>query len=1029
MREDETNLYLVTAIPGRIRIKIPDLYRNPNLAHKLQNSLKCLDGIYTVQINTYTKSLLLKYDCDKVAVENLLESIESKIKGYKLVVEQSREMFNSAASTNGGITTVNQIVEERYSRDARNKASLSKGRPRRTISSDYEEWYKMSIIDVKQMLKTDIQKGLTEEKIKDIFERCGPNEFEKRDKKSVFKMFIEQFEGFIMKILLGASVLSILLGQVADALTILTIVIVEAMLGVWQSYKAEKSLEALKQYASETSRVIRNGKVQVIPSTDIVPGDIICFEPGDMIPADARLIASSNLKVQEATLTGESEAVEKSHKVKYATDVPVAERKNMIFMGTNVVKGNGKAIVVETGMNTEMGMIAEMLNESNDELTPLQMDLEKLAKVITWGCIGISGVVVLSGLLNGQPALEMVRTGISLAIGAVPEGLTTVLAISLAFGVQRMAKKGAIIKKLPCVETLSCADVICTDKTGTLTTGQMTVTDISTLDSDFKVAGDGNSTQGDIYYRSKIIDAKKNKGLNTLITIASLCNNASYEVNSDDTMEIIGDPTEGALLALAEKAKFSLDHFECYTRVKEFAFDSELKKMTVICKDDSESHTINMKGAPDVVLSKCRKIIDGEVIREITEDDILKIQGKIDIMTGKAMRVIAFAYKEIDLVPEKDADIEKDLVFIGVTGMIDPPRPQVKSSIKKCHKAGIKVIMITGDHKKTAVAIGDRIDLFNRGGKVLTGKELDALSDEELAAIIDDVVVYARTSPHQKLRIVKALKEKGHIVAMTGDGVNDAPAIKASNIGIAMGKNGTDVTREAASIVITDDNFTTIVKAIEEGRGISGNVKKFIRYVLSGNIGEVLAILAASLFRLPTPLIASQILMVNLVTEGIPALALGVDPPYYNAMSEKPRDGKKSIFDRSLLMKILSRGFLMGLSAFGLFAGTYIATGNLIKARTLTYASIVTNQMFHVFDCRDGTIEKNKYVIPSVVISSTILVGSIYIPALAGLFGTCPLGVYEWLALLFMASIIGRLDFIKEKASRLVMTKEEYVAA
>lgn len=1029
MREDEINLHLVTAIPGRIRIKILDLYRNPNLAHKLQNSLKSLDGVFNIQINIYTKSLLLKYDCDKITAEILLEIIESKVRGYKSAVEQSREMFNSAASTDSGLTTVNQIIEKRYSKATNNRANVSKERSKRFISSNYEEWYKMSIADVKQILQTDIQKGLTEEKIKEIFEKFGPNEFQKRHKKSVFKMFIEQFEGFIMKILLGASVLSIFLGQVADALTIITIVVVEAMLGVWQSYKAEKSLDALKQYSSKTTKVMRNGKVQMIPSIDLVPGDIIYFESGDIISADARLIESSNLKVQEATLTGESEAVEKSHKVKYATKVPVSERKNMIFMGTNVVKGNGKAIVVETGMNTEMGKIAKMLNDDNDELTPLQMDLEKLAKVITWVCLGVSGVVVLNGLLSGQPALEMARTGISLAIGAVPEGLTTVLAISLAFGVQRMAKKGAIIKKLPCVETLSCADVICTDKTGTLTTGQMTVTDISTLNADFKVAGDENSIEGDIYYGSKIIDAKKNKGLNNLITIAGLCNNASYEVNSDNTMEIIGDPTEGALLVLAERAKFSLDHFNCYTRVKEFAFDSELKKMTVICKDDSGSYSINMKGAPDVVLSKCNKIIDGEVIREITEDDILKIQRKIDIMANKAMRVIAFAYKEIDSVSENDSDIERDLVFIGITGMIDPPRPQVKSSIKKCHKAGIRVIMITGDHKKTAVAIGESINLFDRGGRILTGQELEDLSDEELTQVIDDVVVYARTSTHQKLRIVKALKKKGHIVAMTGDGVNDAPAIKASNIGIAMGKNGTDVTREAASIVLTDDNFTTIVKAIEEGRGINGNVRKFIRYVLSGNIGEVLAILAASLFRLPTPLTASQILMVNLVTEGIPALALGVDPPYYKAMSEKPRDGSKSIFDRSLLLKILSRGFLMGLSAFGLFAGTYMFTGNLVKARTLAYASIVTNQMFHVFDCRDGTIAKNKYLIPSVVISSLILIGSIYIPVLTGLFQTCALGIYEWLALLFMASFIGRLDFIKEKASMLVGTKERFAVA
>lgn len=1032
MREDSSNIFLVTSIPGRIRMKIPDLYKNPNLSHKLQSSLMSLEGITNVQINVYTKSLLVKYDLKKISFERLLGIIESKVLSYRVIINQSMEMVKAAASTSistsSKAVSVDNEMSVKYS-----KRNTVRSKPKETskkpLDVHNQQWYKMAIGDVRRILETDIQKGLKEEKIKEIFEKYGANEFEKRDKKSVVKMFIEQFEGFIMKILLGASVVSILLGQVADALTIVTIVIVEAMLGVWQNYKAEKSLDALKEYSSPESKVIRDGKLQIMPSKDLVPGDVICIESGDTIPADARLIDSTNLKVQEASLTGESEAVEKSHKIKYATDVPLAERKNMIFMGANVVKGNGKAIIVETGMGTEMGKIAKMLNDSEEELTPLQIDLDRLAKAITWGCIGISAVVVLSGLLSGQPALEMVRTGVSLAIGAIPEGLTTVLAISLAFGVQRMAKKGAIIKKLPCVETLSCADVICTDKTGTLTTGQMTVTDISTLRSDYKVAGEGNSIEGDIYYRSKILDTKDRKDLSSLITVAGLCNNASYEINEDKTIEIIGDPTEGALLVLAEKANIKLEHFNCYTRIKEFAFDSEIKKMSVICKDSEGNHTVNIKGAPDVVLSRCSKIVDGDIIRDITDDDLEEIKRKIDIMADEAMRVMGFAYKKVDSIPEKDSEAENDMIFIGLTGMIDPPRPQVKTSIMKCHKAGIKVIMITGDHKKTAIAIGERINLFDRGGRVLTGQELDLLSEVELTEAIDDVVVFARTSPNQKLRIVKALKKKGHIVAMTGDGVNDAPAIKNSNIGIAMGKNGTDVTREAASIVLTDDNFNTIVKAIEEGRGISGNVKKFIRYVLSGNIGEVSAILVASLFRLPTPLTASQILMVNLVTESIPALALGVDPPYYNAMSENPRNGRKRIFDRSLLMKILTRGALMGLSAFGLFSGTYFLTGNLVKARTLAYASIVTNQMFHVFDCRDGTMAKNKYIVPSIVISSTILIGSIYIPALAGLFGTCPLGIYEWLALIFMGSFIGRLDFIKEKASRLVRTEEKYAIA
>ncbi|MGB4440353.1 MAG: HAD-IC family P-type ATPase [Sedimentibacter sp.] len=996
-------LIISSNIPGRIRFKINLLYNNANVAKYFYTHLMEINEIHSVNINIYSQSLLIKYDNKKLNANKLYNSIKKLIGQYVNIDKEVKENMKYAAIASYGTITIKNKTK---ARDNRSKISQFQN-----IKSDDKEWYKMTVHEIISLLNIDTVNGLKTNDINNLLDRYGPNRFNRKKKKSILSMFFNQFSGYLMKILLGACVLSVFLGQIADAITIFTIVVVEAILGVWQNYKAEKSLDTLEKYASQTSKVLRDGKMQVILSENLVPGDIIIFESGDIIPADGRLINSSNLQICESSLTGESEFSEKSHKIEYTHNICLADRKNMVYSGTRVMKGNGKAIVVNTGMKTEMGMIANILEDEKIELTPLQKDLNKLSKVISFICISISLVVIISGLLAGQPFLEIIRTGLSLAIGAIPEGLTTILTISLAFGVQRMAAKGAIVKELPSVETLSCADVICTDKTGTLTTGTMTVTEIHTLNKKYTMRSNGEFA--DSFYR---INAMEDRNLMQLITVASLCNNAQLSVNDNNAVELLGDATETALMVLGGKFNLSIDHFKCYTRVKEEAFDSELKKMTVICKDTSDNYTLNVKGAVDVVLTKCTKILDNGLIREITNKDRDLIFNTCDNMAENALRVLAFAYKEVN---NKYAD-EENLIFIGTVGIIDPPRPEVKKAIRKCHKAGIKVIMITGDHKKTAAAIGNQLNLLDEKSIILTGEELDELSDKELNDIIDDVVIFARTSPNQKLRIVRALKDKGHIVAMTGDGINDAPAIKEANIGIAMGKSGTDVTKETASIVLTDDNFTTIVKAIEEGRGISGNVKRFLRYVLSGNIGSVIAVLAASLLRLPSPLISSQILMINLVTEGVPALALGLDSPNENVMNESPRDACKSIFDKQLLKKILSRGLLMGISTFGLFTGTYLLTGNLVRARTLAYASIVINQMFHVFDCREKNTNKNKYILPAIVIAVLTLLASIYIPSANGLFGTCPLTLIDWVALSFMACFIGRLDYLKDLASRLV---------
>ncbi len=1020
------NIYIASHFPGRTRFKISKLYKNHELSKNLIDAFANLNYIHGIKINIYTKSLILTYNNSYVGVKDIIKKLKNFMVLYNNACREKNECLKCTATTSQSkaknlskkhvISNKKSLTKKAYNHPIKHVSSRSD-----KINSD--KWYQMNIESILKKLNTDIKFGLSTKNADARLKIIGLNEFEQKKKKSIISMFLDEFKGFLIKLLLGASVISAFLGQIGDSIAILTIVIVEAALGVWQNYKAEKSLEELKKYSSSTSKAIRDGKLKLIKSKLLVPGDIISFEAGDIIPADARIIYSSGLKISESSLTGESEAIEKSYKIEYTSSVPLADRKNMVFMGTTVVKGTGKAVVVQTGMDTEIGNIAKLIGKSNTQLTPLQKDLDNLAKSITWTCLGICGAIMFAGILGGQPLFQMFRTGVSLAIGAVPEGLTTVLTISLAFGVQRMAKKGAIVKKLPSVETLSCADVICTDKTGTLTAGQMTVTDVTTINKEYKIAGEGYSTEGDFFYENHIIDPSSKFILHKLITIGALCNNSSYTKNKDNSLEILGDPTEGALLVLAAKANIDLKEFDCYTRVKEIAFNSEMKKMTVICKDSVGDHTVNMKGAPDVILSKCTKIIDGDKTRPITAEDKKAIKRKINHMANRALRVIGFAYKNISNEEIDNEKVENDMIFVGLVGMIDPPRPEVKSAIKKCKRAGVRTIMITGDHKKTAKAIGNQIGLLDKNKIIVTGEELDKLSDKELLKTIDNIAIFARTSPHQKLRIVKALKQKGHIVAMTGDGVNDAPAIKESNIGIAMGQNGTDVTRESSSIILTNDNFITIVNAIEEGRTTSCNIKKFMKYVLSGNVGEVLAIFIATLLRMPVPLIPIQILMINLITEGIPALSLGIEPPDKDIMKNPPRKGDESIFSKKLLGKILSRGFMMGISTLGIFTATYYATGNIIKARTLAYTNLVTNQMFHVFDCRTARLSENRCVISSVAISSMILLSTVYIPSLVSLFGTCPLGINDWLIILFMSGFIGRLDYLKQKASTIYKRK------
>ncbi|WP_083273635.1 cation-translocating P-type ATPase [Geosporobacter ferrireducens] len=1003
-------------IPGRMRVKIESLKNNESLCSRLIESMTKMDGIQMVTANPYTGKVLLIYDVSKCTlsqIEKMLSDSLTNKPGHPHKGKVLHPDFHAKRKL---------TPQEFYS----NRVLLSHGyyqeglrtfSPQLHCTGSRSTWHTLSLEVLSKQLDTNLFEGLSSMEAATRFRTYGLNQFKQKKPRSLLSMFLNQFDSFIIKLLLGASGVSLLLGQVVDAAAILVIIGLESALGVWQEYKAERSLDALKQLSTPTACVIRDGVEKKVSSTQLVPGDVILLESGNTVPADVRLIESYGIEVMEASLTGESNSVSKKVHNLNNKDLPLGDRVNMLYMGTSVIRGRGKALVVSTGMYTEMGKIAAMLNDVKAESTPLQKDLNQLAKIITWGCLGICSLITVGGVLGGHPLLEMLRTGVSLAVGAIPEGLTTVLTISLAFGVQRMAKKNAIVKTLPAVETLSCTKVICTDKTGTLTQNEMTVKEIATLDKKIEITGEGYQKKGTLLYNQNAIIASKYRDLRLLLTSGALCNNAEIEKLAGEKYEIKGDPTEAALLIAVEKSGLPLEDFSCYRREHEIPFDADVKRMTAICSDAQNHYHVFSKGAVDSILEQCSSVMMDDQVLDISQEYIDTIVSMHDNMASRALRVLALAYKPLDYKSDSliEGGLDNQMIFLGLVGMMDPPREGVKEAIGKCHQAGIKVVMITGDHKETAAAIAKSIDLLTEDGIVLSGEELDALDADALSNEIGKVQVFARTCPEQKLKIVRAFKKKGYIVAMTGDGVNDAPAIKEAHVGIAMGKSGTDVTREASSIILTDDNFSTIVKAVEEGRTINRNIKKFVKYVLSGNFAEVLAIFLASITGMPVPLIPSQILMINLVTEGIPALSLGVDPPEKDIMQEPPRDAIHSIFDSRLKRRIITRGIATGLTTLGVFGGTLFLTGNLVRARTMAFANLVSCQMLHAFECSSMSIRRNKALLPAVAISTGLMLASIYIPSLAAVFSMGPLNIEDWLMILLSTTILSRLDdFFKD---------------
>jgi Ca2+-transporting ATPase len=836
--------------------------------------------------------------------------------------------------------------------------------------------------------------GLSSQQAEERLKKYGLNVIEREQKISGLKIFLAQFASPIIWVLLGAMVISFFVKEYTDLAVIGAIVVLNAILGFTQEFRAERAIEALQTMVALKAKVIRDGEQKIIDASQLVPGDIIIVETGDKIGADARLFEAQNLFCQEASLTGESMHAQKEPGI-LEIDTAIADRKNMIFAHTIVTAGRARAVVTSTGSSTQVGKIAAMIEQAKPEPTPLQKKLKQLSVFIIFAVVAIAIVFFAAGISAGMPKFDLMLTAIALAVAAIPEGLPAIVTISLALGVKRMAKRNALMRNLPSVEALGACTVICSDKTGTLTHNEMTVKKIYANRKIVGVSGSGYSREGNF------TDSPKNFEL--LLKIGALNNNAHISRFENKT-DVFGDPTEASLTVAAEKAGFDAEQLKLdYLRLEEIEFTSERKRMTTLHKFRSKRIAFT-KGAPEIVLGLCNYIlVDGKVER-LTKQERQKILAVNEQFASSALRVLGFAYKELSDERVR-SEIEKEMIFVGLQAMMDPPRAEVREAIRRCETAGIKVVMITGDHIETAKAIAKELGIQ---GRAITGIELERT--ENFEEIVEEIGVYARVNPAHKLRIISALEAKGHIVAMTGDGVNDAPALKKAGIGIAMGITGTDVAKEASSMVLADDNFASIVNAVEEGRRIYDNIQKYFAYLFSGNIAEVLIVLTALLAGLPLPLIAIQILLINLVTDGLPALALGLDPPGPGIMKRPPRQPAKGIF--SGLSAFLIGYPIVVLAGVMLLFTRYLGEGaaGLAKAQTVAFTAIVFYELFQSLSCRSITmpafkvgIFKNKWLVLAMLASVAVQLSVIYVPFLQQLFRTVALTPLDWLVVVGVA--------------------------
>jgi P-type Ca2+ transporter type 2C len=917
------------------------------------------------------------------------------------------------------------------------------------------------LAEVLKELETDAGTGLSSEEARRRLERYGPNELREKPRPSFFQLLLAQVNSFLIILLVVASVVSAALGELTDAGMIMAIVILNSILGVVQESKAEAAMAALKKMAAPNARVIRDGSIQDVPSRELVQGDIVLLEAGNYVPADLRLAEAVNLKVEEAALTGESVPVEKSESGALGEDIPIGDRVNSAFMSTVVSYGRGKGIVTSTGMGTEIGNIAEMIQSYEDEATPLQLKLEQLGKTLSIACLGICAVVFAIGLTRGEEMLYMFMVAVSLAVAAVPEGLPAIVTICLALGMQRMIRRHALLRKLPAVETLGSCTAICSDKTGTLTQNEMTVVKLFTNGRLVEVSGRGYQPEGGFSMGGNPMEVTSDPTLGFLLAGSTLCNDAQLEHRANgkngssgveapskdgQAWRMVGDPTEGALVVAAAKAGLWKEQAEKnQPRLSEIPFDSDRKCMTTIHANSNGTpgYTAFVKGAPDIVLGLCSAAYRDGQVAAMDEKDRAEILAANESMANEALRVLAVAYRPLDEVPARPTPetVERELVFVGLLGMIDPARHEVKDAVRVCKAAGIKPVMITGDYKNTAVAIARELGILSDGSsRVLTGAELDKMSDDEFAKRVEGVDVYARVSPAHKVKIVEMLKERGHVVAMTGDGVNDAPALKRANIGVAMGITGTDVAKETASMVLTDDNFASIVSAVEEGRVIYSNIRKFVFFLLSCNVGEILIVFTAMLVGLPVPLQPVQLLWLNLLTDGLPALALGMEKGDPDIMDRQPRPTNEAIINREMQIGIVVQSIAMaGATLAALLISLARDPNNIAMAQTMAFTTLVGSELVRAYAARSERFSvfsqgvfSNKYMVGATVLSTLLLLGPLYLPGLQGLFEVVSPAASDWLIalpLIFVPftvaeitkQVLRRIDLRKRKAAEIEM--------
>lgn len=828
--------------------------------------------------------------------------------------------------------------------------------------------------------------GLSQAKAKQLLEENGENVLKEGHKKTLFSIIISQFKNLMILVLLAAGIISIFVGHdgegISDAIIIFAVIILNAVMGAVQESKAEAALEALKKMSAPSATVIRDGKTISVPASSLVIGDVVLLEAGDFVPADMRLVSTASLKIDESALTGESVPVEKDAQLVLDEDTPLAERINMAFSGTSVTYGRATGVVTATSMDTEIGKIAQALTSAKQGETPLQKRMNSLSKILSIAVLIVAAIVFGIGMLSGREVLDMFLVAVSLAVAAIPEGLATVVTLQLTMGVQKMSKNGAIIRKLPAVETLGCTNVVCSDKTGTLTQNKMTVMRSFYNSSEFETGKETRCAELELLDKAFI-----------------LCNDTK-ESTEEGKQRLIGDPTETALYKFAAERLNPKDTAQALPRVFEIPFDSERKLMSTV--NGEESPVLFVKGAPDELIAKCTKISLGGNPTEFDEKHKKQLLDKNESFAQNALRVLAAAYKPLGSVPSSPEGLEEDLIFIGLAGMMDPPRDEAKLAVAECKSAGMMPVMITGDHKTTAVAIADKLGILTEGKQAITGRQLDDINDEDLSSSIDNISVYARVAPEHKVRIVDAFQKRGSIVAMTGDGVNDAPALKTADIGVGMGITGTEVSKNAADMVLTDDNFATIVKAVKEGRRIYRNIKKAVQFLLSANLSEVLTLFIGTLLGVSI-LHPVQILWVNLVTDTFPALALGMEPAPEGIMKRSPRDAKQSFFAGGMAFGLFVYGSIMAALTLGIYFISLAAYGSTIVSTTMAFLTLGLTQLFHVFNIRSENQSvlknffKNKWMHIAFIFSALLQVIVVLVPALGSFFKVTQLTTTQWL--------------------------------